>query len=255
MTEDPVRDGLNWYGYCHNDPINFIDLYGMAEVGIRNWIESRGGEVNPVKYDFGIFSAFLKQVNTTLGGKTVTYTSDDYKIKNDRACIDDSILMRDFYTTGMGAAKPYNEVKSNENRINCYAYAIDYNDNAQPGFTVGVLFNYEKPYSVETVAFYVKTDLGKMGRTARIIDSYNSPILNNERRIAIRVGTNVNEKDNKYDYYFMKQNNDGTWAEKHGIRGNSIKHKKGKNPDNISWDLGKYKNYYNSNIIYMAITN
>ena len=53
----------------------------------------------------------------------------------------------------------------------------------------------------------------------------------------------------------MKQNNDGTWAEKHGIRGNSIKHNKGKNPNNISWDLGDHKNYYNSNIIYMAITN
>ena len=27
-AEDPARDGLNWYAYCHNDPVNFIDMNG-----------------------------------------------------------------------------------------------------------------------------------------------------------------------------------------------------------------------------------
>jgi RHS repeat-associated protein len=29
LTEDPVKDGLNWYRYCGGDPINFTDSYGL----------------------------------------------------------------------------------------------------------------------------------------------------------------------------------------------------------------------------------
>ena len=29
-TVDPVKDGLNWYAYVGNDPINMIDLFGLT---------------------------------------------------------------------------------------------------------------------------------------------------------------------------------------------------------------------------------
>ena len=29
-TEDPARDGLNWYAYCANNPVNFVDPWGLA---------------------------------------------------------------------------------------------------------------------------------------------------------------------------------------------------------------------------------
>lgn len=29
ITQDPARDGWNWYGYCGNNPISFIDLSGL----------------------------------------------------------------------------------------------------------------------------------------------------------------------------------------------------------------------------------
>lgn len=28
-TSDPIRDGSNWFAYCDNDPVNFIDLWGL----------------------------------------------------------------------------------------------------------------------------------------------------------------------------------------------------------------------------------
>ena len=34
-TVDPIRDGRNWYTYVLNDPVNFIDLYGLAHFGKR----------------------------------------------------------------------------------------------------------------------------------------------------------------------------------------------------------------------------
>ncbi len=30
MSEDPVKDGLNWYVYCNYDPVNFIDISGLT---------------------------------------------------------------------------------------------------------------------------------------------------------------------------------------------------------------------------------
>ena len=29
MTEDPVKDGVNWYQYCNGDPVNWVDPFGL----------------------------------------------------------------------------------------------------------------------------------------------------------------------------------------------------------------------------------
>ena len=29
-TSDPLRDGSNWFAYCDNDPVNFVDLFGLC---------------------------------------------------------------------------------------------------------------------------------------------------------------------------------------------------------------------------------
>ena len=34
INEDPIRDGLNWYAYCHNDPVNFVDPSGLV---VTDW--------------------------------------------------------------------------------------------------------------------------------------------------------------------------------------------------------------------------
>lgn len=33
INEDPIRDGLNWYVYCDNDPVNFLDSTGCIKDG------------------------------------------------------------------------------------------------------------------------------------------------------------------------------------------------------------------------------
>jgi RHS repeat-associated protein len=32
-TEDPIRDGANWFAYVNNDPVNFLDLWGLQCIG------------------------------------------------------------------------------------------------------------------------------------------------------------------------------------------------------------------------------
>ena len=39
-TEDPIHDGLNWYTYCHNNPIVFIDPSGLVEVDMFSYAKT-----------------------------------------------------------------------------------------------------------------------------------------------------------------------------------------------------------------------
>jgi uncharacterized protein RhaS with RHS repeats len=36
-TKDPIRDGNNWYAYVNNDPVNWVDLWGLeGEPAVRD---------------------------------------------------------------------------------------------------------------------------------------------------------------------------------------------------------------------------
>jgi hypothetical protein len=48
--------------------------------------------------------------------------------------------------------------------------------------------------------------------------------------------------------------NTGQWAEKHGTGGKAILHGKGENPDMIPWEFMWDPDFYNSDIIYYAIS-
>jgi len=51
ITEDPIRDGLNWYVYCGNDPVNFVDPLGLAP---GDKFDSR----NDAAADFGCYIGY-----------------------------------------------------------------------------------------------------------------------------------------------------------------------------------------------------
>jgi len=36
-TVDPIRDGNNWFAYVNNDPVNWIDLWGLCTSDNTNW--------------------------------------------------------------------------------------------------------------------------------------------------------------------------------------------------------------------------
>lgn len=42
LSEDPARQGTNWYIFCNNNPINFIDPSGLAYIPLRGTAEGDG---------------------------------------------------------------------------------------------------------------------------------------------------------------------------------------------------------------------
>ena len=60
ISEDPIQDGLNWYVYCHNDPINFYDASGLydrkkVKEYIDKWWDDRNKEYYSYKTDCANF--------------------------------------------------------------------------------------------------------------------------------------------------------------------------------------------------------
>jgi RHS repeat-associated protein len=50
-TEDPVRDGANWFAYVNNDPVNWVDLWGLEDIVAIRALDNYSSE-NAIYYNF-----------------------------------------------------------------------------------------------------------------------------------------------------------------------------------------------------------
>jgi RHS repeat-associated protein len=80
---------LNLYTYVTNNPLIYVDPSGNYLVGLRDYIESRGGSIY-WDDESGIATAAL---NHYVG----QYYIDDYTVENGHIMVDDAELMYDFY--------------------------------------------------------------------------------------------------------------------------------------------------------------
>ena len=54
--EDPAKDGLNWYACCGNDPVNFVDPWGLKTFEALHesmhvhseWLQEREGYISEI---------------------------------------------------------------------------------------------------------------------------------------------------------------------------------------------------------------
>ncbi|HEX3047778.1 MAG TPA: RHS repeat-associated core domain-containing protein [Bacillota bacterium] len=60
ITQDPVKDGLNWYAYCNDNPVMYVDLTGL--------VSSKFDIGGPADYEHD----FTDTILTTDGNGTVT---------------------------------------------------------------------------------------------------------------------------------------------------------------------------------------
>ena len=165
-----------------------------------------------------------------------------------------------------GAALPYQFV--GDTNVNCFGYALNVNQyldlinqNGIDVFPNSSLNITEEDVEViyVPVVMYVTQSLGK---SIRLIDDYNSPIFEDEYRIAFRVGNLYNVDISTSDFHFLRQNNNVTWSHKVGESGsNTLVNTY--NPNKWSWNkfLFTLNNmtqenisyYYDSKIYYFAV--
>ena len=46
ITQDPIKDGFNWYSYCGDNPVMFVDPWGLKDVMLRYIVKKNGGSVS-----------------------------------------------------------------------------------------------------------------------------------------------------------------------------------------------------------------
>jgi hypothetical protein len=102
MSEDPIRSGLNYYTYCGNNLVNFIDPWGLAEVGLRAYAESFGAIVG--------WNSDTGYASVTYSGQTLYVKSTAQNNRDGRIYIDDSVLNKQF---GWGTLKAPSSSTSN----------------------------------------------------------------------------------------------------------------------------------------------
>jgi len=91
ITEDPARDGLNWYAYCGGNPIRYIDPSGLARkdteytyTTYRTEKEVWGGKVittSVVEQTYSMTQVQLTNLNLTV------YTLDGQRFHTDPAAL------------------------------------------------------------------------------------------------------------------------------------------------------------------------
>jgi RHS repeat-associated protein len=83
-TVDPIKDGVNWYGYVGNDPVNFVDPLGLSEVYASDVQGSAiiaypgrdlKGEANIVIHRDSSDGYYNDVLDVNIGNQTVSQTS------------------------------------------------------------------------------------------------------------------------------------------------------------------------------------
>ena len=68
ISEDPIKDGLNWYSYCAGDPVRFVDSWGLETVELNDRPDSKSVFGNVKEKETGLY-ANLRNLVTNAGGE------------------------------------------------------------------------------------------------------------------------------------------------------------------------------------------
>lgn len=62
ISEDPARDGANWYVYCNGDPVNYFDNFGLSPKSALELISEKRDVINRVSEYYEVDSAGVASV-------------------------------------------------------------------------------------------------------------------------------------------------------------------------------------------------
>jgi RHS repeat-associated protein len=77
-SEDPVRDGANWFAYVNNDPVNWVDLWGLSANDTKTYSYltfSMANETNRNTMSSEI-GQFIEYISSPFGERTSNFIGD-----------------------------------------------------------------------------------------------------------------------------------------------------------------------------------
>lgn len=72
-TIDPIRDGNNWFAYCNNEPVNFLDAWGLSASDVQNKdiYDMNKSDPSNTKCTQGDINKAINKIAESKWGKTV----------------------------------------------------------------------------------------------------------------------------------------------------------------------------------------
>ncbi|MBQ8637190.1 MAG: RHS repeat-associated core domain-containing protein, partial [Clostridia bacterium] len=222
---DPIKDGLNWYAYCYNNPVAYIDPSGKEPVSL-------------IIFSLAILGFALL---TGCSAKSSSPPEDFRGNYNAYA---------NCYTYVLSYAFPEG------------AFTFDKSLLIDPGFfswlagnDISMYSDNNNKYEVEEIADFVKLDIDSAGFPMRQIESPDE-LEEDEYLIALKTSDIIIEDTGFADYHFAIQLSDGTWVDKPGNtppRWNVIRSPYDDWDYGTKNDEGFIKGYYNSGPIFFAL--
>ena len=77
-TVDPIRDGRNWFCYVVNDPVNYVDLWGLCGSDGNHWIDNGDGTFTALEGAtlWGLYGADWQEKSGFEGDPTTLQVGD-----------------------------------------------------------------------------------------------------------------------------------------------------------------------------------
>ena len=77
-TVDPIRDGRNWFSYVVNDPVNYVDLWGLCGSDGNHWIDNGDGTFTALEGAtlWGLYGADWQEKSGFEGDPTTLQVGD-----------------------------------------------------------------------------------------------------------------------------------------------------------------------------------
>jgi len=188
---DPIGDGLNWYTYCENSPVVFIDPSGLVLVPLEEYAKTYDGEVVTWRESGGSI-----MVDVSWEGKTFTRWANPpnnivkQSYINGVFYVDDSIFVNAF-GVGTDTIVVYHDTTTNHVSIRA-AFNItgDAINDRLDGVTYKYLFlngiqeNWSGSFGIYEVSTYaresskgIKVRIGEVNLNAKKDNSYMTPPL------------------------------------------------------------------------------
>jgi len=153
-----------------------------------------------------------------------------------------------FEEVNFGSAPDYDDIMTTSSSINCLGFALRTNNFVGAG-ALGLTGGSTVETVAEATINYFRTNYPT--RSIRRIDGTSlTPtyqINDNEYRVALRVKNGTGEYSRYWDYHFMIQLSDGSWAHKRGTTNS-------RNLGYINPSTAVWENGYDSEVIYFAVT-